>query len=259
MTAEWDARAYTRLGEPQLRWAMALLEQLDLTGDETVIDAGCGSGRVTALLLDRLPRGRVIAIDVSAAMLEQARAALGDAGGRIEYVHGDLVSSTIERVADVVFSAAVFHWIPDHRALFRCLFAALVPGGRLHAQCGGVGNLSRILDRADDVARRHAFASSLAGFARTTTFATPEDTASRLVDTGFAEVRAWLTPAPTPFADRTTYAEFIEKVVLRDHLARMPDAALQRAFVHVLTDLAARDAPPLNLDYVRLDIRATRP
>jgi trans-aconitate methyltransferase len=153
----------------------------------------------------------------------------------------------------------VFHWIADHRALFRSLWSALVPGGRLHAQCGGVGNLSHILDRADVVAQRDEFARYLVGFTRTTTFATPDHTVLRLDEVGFAHIRAWLTPAPTPFSDRTTYAEFVEKVVLRDHLAQLPSAELRRAFVDALTDLAAQDVPPLCLDYVRLDVRATRP
>ena len=258
-STEWDARAYTRLGEPQFRWASALIEELELRGDETILDAGCGSGRVTAVLLARVPRGRVIACDVSLAMLEQERATLGDADGRIEYVHADLARLALDRVADVVFSAAVFHWIPDHPALFRSLCAALVPGGRLHAQCGGTGNLARILDRADELAAVEPFAPHLAGFARTTTFAGAKESEQRLADAGFAQVRAWTTPAPTPFASRSVYAEFVEKVVLRDHLARLPDASLRRAYVEALTDLASRDVPPLCLDYVRLDLRAARP
>jgi trans-aconitate 2-methyltransferase len=152
--AGWDARAYTRLGEPQFRWASALIDQLELRGDETILDAGCGSGRVTAVLRERVPRGRVIAVDVSLDMLEQARATLGD--DRVEYRHADLATLGMLGVADVVFSAAVFHWVPDHAALFRSLCAALVPGGRLHAQCGGIGNLVRVHHELRDGGRERA-------------------------------------------------------------------------------------------------------
>lgn len=258
-TTEWDARAYTRVAEPQFRWAVALLDQLELRGDETVLDAGCGSGRVTAALLERLPRGRVIACDVSLAMLEQARATLGDANGRVEYVHADLAALALDRAADVVFSAAVFHWVADHPALYRSLHAALVPGGRLHAQCGAAGNLARILDRADELGASEPFAPHLADFIRTTTFAAANESEQRLTAAGFASVRAWTTPAPTPFADRDSFAEFVEKVVLRDHLARLPNDELRRAYVERLTDLAADEMPPFCLDYVRLDLRASRP
>ncbi len=255
--AGWDARAYTRLGEPQLRWASALIGQLELRGDETILDAGCGSGRVTSLLRERVPRGRVIAVDVSTDMLEQARAMLGD--DRMEYRHADLETLGLHGVADVVFSAAVFHWVPDHAALFRALFAALVPGGRLHAQCGGVGNLERILARADDVGARAPFREHLAGFVRTTNFGGALDSEARLADAGFAEMRCWTTPAPTPFSGRDLFAEFIEKVVLRDHLVRLPSSALRDAYVDALAELASADDPPWTLDYVRLDLRAIRP
>lgn len=255
--AGWDARAYTRLGEPQLRWASALIDQLELRGDETILDAGCGSGRVTALLRDRVPRGRVIAVDVSTDMLEQAHAMLGD--DRMEYRHADLAVLGMHDVADVVFSAAVFHWVSDHAALFRSLFAALVPGGRLHAQCGGVGNLDRILARADDVGSRDPFREHLVGFVRTTNFAGVGESEARLADAGFAEMRCWTTPAPTAFPGRDLYAEFIEKVVLRDHLVRLPSSALRHDYVDALAELASADDPPWTLDYVRLDLRAIRP
>lgn len=255
--AGWDARAYTRLGEPQLRWASALIDQLELRGDETILDAGCGSGRVTALLRDRVPRGRVIAVDVSTDMLEQARETLGD--DRIEYHHADLATLGMRGVADVVFSAAVFHWVPDHCALFRSLFEAVVPGGRLHAQCGGVGNLDRILARADEVGAREPFRERLSGFHRTTNFASVAESVRRLADAGFTGIECWTTPAPTPFSSREVFVEFIEKVVLRDHLVRLRDDVHRHTYVDAVADLASADDPSWCLDYVRLDLRAIRP
>ena len=72
-TRDWDAGTYDRVSKPQQDWAGAVVDRLGLRGDETVLDAGCGSGRVTQLLLDRLPEGRVIAVDGSAAMVAEAR------------------------------------------------------------------------------------------------------------------------------------------------------------------------------------------
>ena len=59
MTRDWDAATYHRVSGPQVEFARALLDRLDLRGDETVLDAGCGSGRVTAMLLERLSNGHV--------------------------------------------------------------------------------------------------------------------------------------------------------------------------------------------------------
>ena len=56
---EWDAETYDAVSDPQYEWGIEVLERLELRGDETVLDAGCGSGRVTAELVERLPEGRV--------------------------------------------------------------------------------------------------------------------------------------------------------------------------------------------------------
>ena len=75
---DWDAATYHRVSDPQFAWALEQLERLPLAGDEVVLDAGCGSGRVTAELVARVPRGRVYGVDAAPSMAEHAQAALGD-------------------------------------------------------------------------------------------------------------------------------------------------------------------------------------
>jgi len=134
---EWYPGAYERLSDPQYRWGLAVLERIPLRGDETVVDPGCGTGRLTAVLLERLPLGRVIGVDRSQNMLDQAASRLGPRHGeRVELVRADLGAFALGRVADLVVSTATFHWVLDHERLFRELFAALRPGGRLVAQSG---------------------------------------------------------------------------------------------------------------------------
>jgi trans-aconitate methyltransferase len=156
---DWDAATYDRVSDPQVEWALEVLDRLPLRGDETVLDAGCGSGRVTRLLLERLPRGRVVAVDAAPAMVEQARAALGD---RATVLLADLAELELDEPVDAVFSNAVFHWVADHERLFTRLHAALRPGGRLVAQCGGEGNVERFLAVARAVAEEPPFADYLA-------------------------------------------------------------------------------------------------
>src|SRR5438045_5843592 len=136
LPGDWNANAYDRVADPQARWGATVLERLPLDGDERVLDAGCGTGRVTALLLERLPRGRVVALDGSPSMIEEARRRFaGDA--RVELVTADLARPLpLAAAVDAVLSTATFHWIADHGALFRNLAAVLRPGGRLCAQCG---------------------------------------------------------------------------------------------------------------------------
>jgi trans-aconitate 2-methyltransferase len=245
----WDAETYDRVSNAQVEWARGLLARLPLRGDETVLDAGCGSGRATAMLLERLPRGRVIGVDSSEEMAEYARAALGE---RATILVADLTELELDSPVDAAFSNAVFHWIPDHDRLFERLFAALRPGGHLVAQCGGEGNIASFLSVVDEVAAGEPFAPHFDGFARTWWFAGPEETEGRLRRAGFRQARAWLEPSRVRPDDP---ADFLRSVTLGVHLPRLP-AELQDPFV---AEVLARMGEPLELDYVRLNIEARRP
>ncbi len=246
---EWDAETYDRVSDPQFGWGMKTLDRLELAGDEVVLDAGCGSGRVTAKLIDRLPEGRVIAIDGSEAMVEKAREALGD---RAEVRYGDLAALDMDAEVDVVFSTAVFHWIGDHDNLFRRIRRALRPGGRLVAQCGGRGNVARLAEAIVQVAADPRFGKHFEGMEGIWNFAGPEETERRLDAAGFTEVSCWLHPEPlTPEYP----LEFLATVTLGPHIARLPED-LRDDFTRAV---AAEIGDPLTLDYVRLNIDATRP
>ena len=123
--ADWDAGTYARVSTPQRDWSAAVLDRLDLVGSETVLDAGCGSGEVTAELLRRLPHGHVIAVDGSASMVAMAAQRLP--AGRAKVLCRDLTELQMDSEVDHAFSNAVFHWISDHEALFRELHG---PSGR---------------------------------------------------------------------------------------------------------------------------------
>lgn len=243
---DWDAETYDVVSDPQFEWGMEVLERLQLSGDEAVLDAGCGSGRVTAEIAARLPRGRIVAVDGSAAMVAKARERLGDGAS---YLVADLGALQLDEPVDVVFSTATFHWILDHERLFARLRAALRPGGRLIAQCGGEGNVAAYAQAIARAAARPGFARHLEGIGQQWNFAAPDETERRLREAGFSAVRCWLQPKPvvpeSPF-------EFASTVTLGPHLARLPEE-LRRPFTEAVLEEAG---DPLRLDYVRLDIDA---
>lgn len=250
MTArEWDAATYHRVAGPQETWGRAVLDRLALRGDETVLDAGCGSGRVTALVADRLPHGRVIGVDASSAMVEQARAHLGE---RATILQADLTELALPEPVDVVVSTATFHWILDHRRLFGRLFAALRPGGRLVAQCGGRGNLDAVVAVVDAVAAEPPFAASFSGWVLPVRFPSAQEAAADLEAAGFTDVDCHLQPWPVAPEEPVA---FLRTVVLRMHLDRLPPDH-RDAFVAEVTD---RLPDPITLDYVRLNLAARRP
>jgi trans-aconitate 2-methyltransferase len=244
---EWDAETYDALAFPQLAWGREVVERLELSGAETALDAGCGSGRVSAELLKRLPQGGLIAVDGSEAMIAKAKERLGN---DVTYLVSDLTELELEEPVDLIFSTATFHWIVDHDRLFARLRMALRPEGRLVAQCGGEGNVAEHAKAIAAAAARPQFASHFEGMAAMWNFAAPGETEERLHRAGFTEVHCWLEPKPvTPEHP----LEFTETVTLGPHLDRLPEQ-LRRPFAEAVLELSGE---PLTLDYVRLNIEAT--
>lgn len=224
-----------------------MLDRLILRGDETVLDAGCGSGRVTQALVQRLPRGHVIGIDGSAGMIAAAAQRLGDSA---ELIVGDLAELDLGgRQVDAVFSNAVFHWLSDHEVLFGQLHAVLRPAGRLVAQCGGEGNTPELLTAALAVGSREPFALYLDSWSPWN-FAGPAVTADRLRAAGFTDVRTGLVQRPAPYED---LREWLQVNALSAHLLRLPEDLRERYVDEVHTALG----PKPTITYIRLDMDAT--
>jgi trans-aconitate methyltransferase len=257
---EWNAEAYHRVSSPQTSWGRRVLERLSVQGDERVIDAGCGTGRLTGELMTRLPRGRLIAVDRSWNMLLTARANLRpDFGRRISYVRVELPWLPFHEWADVVFSTATFHWVRDHDTLFRQILQALRSGGRLFAQCGGGPNLRQAHGLAENVMRCEPFAAYFRDWTGVWEFSTAEDAARRMLDAGFGDISASLEPAPTTLADESSYREFVATVIYNPHLERLPAGPLRLRFMDEVTTRAAQQDPPYTLDYWRLNLAGRRP
>jgi trans-aconitate 2-methyltransferase len=242
MARDWDAASYDRLRVPMTGWGATVVGWLDLAGDERVLDAGCGTGQVTRFLLDRLPRGEVIALDGSPSMIDQARERFaGDT--RVRYLIHDLLDPIPIEPVDAILSTATFHWIPDHDRLFANLAAVLKPGGQLAAQCGGAGNIANVAS---------ALAQSGHDIEWDKVFATPKDTRERLHRAGFTDVECWLHEEPTivPPEDLVLY---LRTICLGGVLDDLPEDEHER----IVREVADR-LPTSTIEYVRLNIRARR-
>jgi trans-aconitate 2-methyltransferase len=246
-TRKWDGQSYDRISGPMEALGLEVLARLELSGDETVLDGGCGSGRITQTLIERLPRGRVIAVDASPSMVSAAAERLGpDADVRV----GDLLELDLGEPVDAVFSTATFHWIADHERLFQRLHAALRSGGQLVAQCGGEGNITKLRGRAAGVVARAPYAEHFADFQPPWNYAGPEETRERLLAAGFTTAECWLQPAPKqPEHPR----EFLSTIVLGPHVQHLPEELRDPFMDEVLAALGE----PVVVDYVRLNIDAT--
>jgi trans-aconitate 2-methyltransferase len=243
---DWNGASYDRVSGVMAALGVQVLERLALRGDETVLDAGCGSGRVTQALIERLPRGRVIAVDASTSMLRAARERLGE---RATLLHADLLELELEQPVDAILSTATFHWIADHERLFAGLRRALRGGGRLVAQCGGEGNIDTLRGVANTVLAREPYAVHFQGWQAPWNYAAPAPTRERLLAAGFSAAECWLTPAPQqPQEPR----EFLASIVLGPHVQQLPAELRERFLDDTLADLGE----PVVVDYVRLNIDA---
>jgi trans-aconitate 2-methyltransferase len=244
MGTPWDARTYDLVSGPQQQWAGDVLGRLEgIRPDATVLDVGCGTGRVTEQLLGLVPEGRVLAIDASDEMVVLARQRLA---GRAEVWCQDVLELELEGEVDVVVSTATLHWVRDHDRLWRTLARALRGGGVLEAQCGGEGNIARVREAIEAVAAERE--PELIGFSPWE-FASPADTEARLRSAGFGEARCWLTPRPTEPPDKDA---FVRTSILAAHLERLPAERREPFAAEVVSRIR------LPLDYVRLDISAVR-
>jgi trans-aconitate 2-methyltransferase len=245
---DWDPVAYDTISDMQLRWGQAVLDRLELRGDEVVLDAGCGTGKVTALLAERLPEGRVVGVDASRSMIEQARTRVPP---DVELVVADLLELELDQPVDMVFSNATLHWIQDHELLFRRLHDALRPGGRLEVQFGGKGNVAALEDAVVRVSAMPPFAEHLADFSLPWHFPTAEETAAQLAGTGFTDVRCWIDR----MTERFDEARDLHACGVGDHIERLP-ASLRDRFVDAV---GAEMENPTVREYVRLNVSARRP
>ena len=243
---EWDGTSYDRISGPMEALGREVLARLDLRGDEVVLDAGCGSGRITEALVQRLPQGRAIALDESASMVEAARRRLGaDADVRVM----DLLELDLGEPVDAILSTATFHWISDHDRLFRRLRGALRRGGRLVAQCGGEGNIDVLRASGRAVLERKPFAEHLIGWRPPWNYAGAEQTRERVLAARFASADCWLAPAPQqPEHPR----EFLSTIIFEPYLRRLPEPLGERFIDELLETLGE----PVTVDYVRLNIDA---
>jgi SAM-dependent methyltransferase len=271
--ADWDAERYHRLSNPQLGWGRRVLDRLAPRRGERILDLGCGTGRLTAELMAAMGEGHVVAFDRSESMLTEAAAQDvweyrgphriqdghdGRAHYLVHFVRGDGTHLPFVDVFDAVFSTATFHWILDHDALFASIYRALVPGGRLVAQCGGGPNLKRLLDRAAALTHRLEFQQYFDGWRDPWEFADVPTTVLRLDRAGFTAADVTLEVSPTTLPDGPTFSDFLSTVCVRQHVARLPEAS-RPAFLRALTEHAAADSPPFTLDYWRLNIFARKP
>lgn len=234
----WDGAAYDALPLPHEQWGIRTIAALNLQPNETLLDAGCGTGRDAQLALEQLTHGALICVDQSSTMLDQCRSRFGQ-DARVRILEGDLDKALpVEATSvDAIMSVAALHWLANHNNVWRHFYAALKPGGRLATDCGGFGNLEKTLALVPQIDPDIKFPDWY--------YANVSSTEALLKEAGFIDIQVSLRPHPTPLPDKETLATYLRTLVFRewnsDQIAKISD---------LLTDNT--------LDYVRLEVRANK-
>ena len=257
----WNPQDYRQHACAQYEWAMELVEKLDLRGDESLLDIGCGEGTVTAAIAALLPRGRVVGIDSSREMIAFAKQLYGDHHHNMTFQVLNALDLRFENAFDVAFSNAAMHWIKNHRAVLCGVCLSLKEKGRILFQMGGKGNACEVLGVLEKVCQREAWRPFFEGFIMPYGFYGPDAYAQWLPEVGFETSRIALIPKKMKKDGKAALAGWIRTTWL-PYTDRVPDH-LKNAFIAEVVDTYVAAHPPdkngiIGVDMMRLEVEARR-
>lgn len=240
MSQQWDAAFYDQRHAYVYNYGADLLPLLDPRPGERILDAGCGTGQLTARIADA--GAEVYGIDHSADMIAKARAAFP----ALRFDVADLTSFTTTEKYDAIFSNAVLHWVKNAEAAARCFSAALVPGGRMVVEFGGLHNVATVCEAAGSP--HPWYFPGIAGY-------------GAILDRAGLELRqAWLFPRPTKMDDPVSGLRDWIRMFGAHWLDRVPESEREEWFTRV--EAATRPKLFRNgnwyIDYWRLRLVAVK-
>jgi trans-aconitate 2-methyltransferase len=192
---KWNAEDYAKNSSAQLQWAQELISKLTLQGNESVLDIGCGDGKISAQLSLAVKNGNVVGIDLSEEMIGLATEKFpSDEYPNLSFLRMDATDIYLPHRFDVAFSNAVLHWVKDHIAVLRGVRAYLKADGKMLLQMGGRENAADVFGAIERVKQAPPWAPYLGGFTPAYYFYGPEEYQEWLSASGFRAVRVELIP-----------------------------------------------------------------
>jgi trans-aconitate methyltransferase len=191
----WNADDYAKNSSAQLEWAQELITKLNLQGHESVLDIGCGDGKVSAQLARKVKKGKVVGIDSSESMINHAVEQFPPTTNpNLSFRLMDATEIHSSEKFDVAFSNATLHWVEDHGAVLRGVHSCLKSGGKILFQMGGRGNAIEAFGAIIEILQRPQWRRYVKGFMLPYHFYGPEEYEDWFRETGFRPVRFELIP-----------------------------------------------------------------
>jgi len=261
-TARWNAAEYAANSAVQQTWARELIAQLQLRGDEQILDVGCGDGKVTAEIARAVPRGAAAGIDASPQMIEFARHTFpAKCHPNLEFHVMDARKIKSARPCDLVFSNAALHWVDDHEAVLRGAASVLKPGGRLIVSCGGKGNAHEVFLALRPEMRLKRWRQFFRKLEAPYFFYCPADYEKWLPRAGFKTRRIRLAPKDAIYPGRDGFAAWLRTTWL-PYTHRVPEEVREEFIAGVADRYLARHPPDgasrVHVKMVRLEIDAVK-
>jgi trans-aconitate 2-methyltransferase len=259
----WNAEDYATHSSPQYIWAKELIPKLQLSGNEALLDIGCGDGKVTATLAKCLPEGCVVGVDSSEDMVVLARHTFPhDAYPNLSFQRMDARALTFQSRFDRVFSNAALHWIIDHKSVLHGVQRSLKGGGRLLFQMGGKGNAQEILAVLDRLFMEKPWREFFMGFSFPYGFYTPDQYTAWLREVKLKPERAELVPKDMQLQGREGLAGWIRTTWL-PYTERLPTELREQFIEQIVTTYlkqhALDGAGVAHVRMVRLEVEASKP
>lgn len=160
----WNPSDYSENSSAQFIWGKELLDLLNIQGSESILDIGCGDGKITDLISRKLTTGKVIGIDSSKDMIRFANQKyINESNANLSFELADACNINYEKEFDIVYSNATLHWIKDQSTVLRNIKKSLKPNGRILFQMGGKGNLTELMEIVENVIRNEKWESYFQG------------------------------------------------------------------------------------------------
>lgn len=216
----WDPRQYDKFQREREQPFYDLLAMVRADAGMRVVDLGCGTGKLTRVLHERLQALETIGVDRSASMLASTSEAPPLAGLRFE--RGTIEDFTRQkRSPDLIFSNAAFHWVEDHEALVAALCARLRPGGQLAFQVPAQhDDASHVV--AQELSGEEPYRTALAGWRKPQPVLTAEAYARLFYKCGFADTNVRLIVYPHILAGRAEVIEWMKGTLLTEYARHLP-------------------------------------
>lgn len=191
----WNPQDYAKNSDAQLKWAQGLKKNLDLQQYESILDVGCGDGKITADFAATSPESKILGIDSSSAMVEYARKNYPqNQYSNLEFRCVDARVFDFKQEFNLVFSNATLHWVNDHQAFLQGANSSLKDGGRLIISCGGAGNAASVLAIFSELTVQSTWQEYFQDFQNPYFFYGLEEYQTWLAESGFAIARLELVP-----------------------------------------------------------------